>query len=117
MEKLEAMARQQASEMGISYAQYIGEEPMPMASEAYKYVLGKPLVRPEEVSRLSTQMRNLHEWYMMVANVKHPVEWLSVDVREEHYFKPYSIHIQLLELFQLYNQDALDKSIVSCYCL
>ena len=65
--QFEAMARQQASEMGISYAQYIGLEPTPMAPEAYKYVLGKPLVSPDEEAGLSTHMQSLHDWYMREA--------------------------------------------------
>jgi hypothetical protein len=40
-----------------------------------------------------------------------------VAVKKEHYFREDTINIELEELFQLYNQDALDKSIVSCYCL
>jgi len=40
-----------------------------------------------------------------------------VEVKKEHYLLEYQICIELEELFQLYNQDALDKSIVSCYCL
>jgi len=42
---------------------------------------------------------------------------LMVAVKKEHYFREYQICIMLEEFFQLYNQDALDKSIVSCYCL
>ena len=38
-------------------------------------------------------------------------------VNMEHYFREDEIHIELEEFFQLFNQDALDKSLVSCYCL
>jgi hypothetical protein len=41
--------------------------------------------------------------------------YIIVDVREEYYFKRYLIHIQLDELFQLFNQRDLDKSIITCY--
>ena len=44
-------------------------------------------------------------------------EMLMVAVKNEHYFREDELCIGLEELFQLYNQDALDKSIVSCYCL
>ena len=44
--------------------------------------------------------------------------WLMVGIRDEHYFRENDeINIEFDELFQLYNQDAIDKSIVSCYCL
>jgi hypothetical protein len=42
---------------------------------------------------------------------------LSVKLKEEHYFYENEIIIELSEIFQIYNQAALDKSIVSCYCL
>ena len=40
-----------------------------------------------------------------------------VQVEEDHYFHKKALAIEYSELFQLFNQDALDKSIVSCYCL
>ena len=60
-------------------------------------------------------MRKLHEWYIKVANEGRIM--LMVAVKEEHYFQQYEICIDFPEIFQLYNQDTLDKSIVSCYCL
>ena len=44
-------------------------------------------------------------------------ESLMVNVKEEHYYHEKALAVEYLELFQLYNQDALDKSIVSCYYL
>ena len=40
-----------------------------------------------------------------------------VNVKHEHYYHEKALAIEYPELFQLFNQDALDKSIVSCYCL
>ena len=31
-----------------------------------KYARGQPLVKPEEVKKLSTRMYELHEWYMKI---------------------------------------------------
>ena len=43
---------------------------------------------------------------------------LMVGIKDEHYFSgDEEMFIEFEELFQLYNQDALDKSLVSCYCL
>ena len=39
-----------------------------------------------------------------------------VDVKKDHYYHEKAVSVEYSELFQLYNQDALDKSIVSCYC-
>jgi hypothetical protein len=38
-------------------------------------------------------------------------------VPREYYGRPEEIHIDFDELFQMYNCDALDKSLMSCYCL
>ena len=104
-----------ARSLGITVAQLLGTEEIPVADVAWQYVHGKTLVRPEQVPHLPTQMRRLHEWYMKV--VKDRRTMLMVAVKKEHYFIDNEICIELEELFQLYNQDALDKSIVSCYCL
>ena len=112
-----AEAKENATAIGLSLGQMLGYEEAPKAEIARKYAKGQPLVSREDEARLSSHMRSLHEWYMRGAQKKHPREWLSADVREEHHFKNYSIHIQMSELFQLYNQDALDKSILGCYCL
>jgi hypothetical protein len=105
-----------AKDFGISTVdQLLGTEEFPMAELAWKYVPGNPLVRPEQVPRLSIQMRRLHEWYMK--EVKNGREMLIVKVKEEHYFYENEIMIEFPEIFQLFNQDALDKSLVSCYYL
>ena len=100
---------------GLTVTQLLGVEDIPFAEEAWKYVCGQPLVRPEHVLLLPTQMRRLHEWYLEV--VKKDRQYLMVAVRKEHYYREDSIAIEIEELFQLFNQDSLDKSLVSCYCL
>ena len=81
-----------------------------------KYVRGQPLIEPEEVKNLPTRMYELHQWYMNITKSSNR-ESLMVNVKEEHYFHEKALSVEYSELFQLYNQDALDKSIVSCYCL
>jgi len=103
---------QTAGHLGMTVAQV----DFPMAELAYRYQYGKPLVRPEQVPHLQTQMRRLHEWYMQAS--KEGNNMLMAAIREEHYFRGNDeLHIEFEELFQLFNQDALDKSLVSCYCL
>ena len=53
-----------ARELGMTVAQLLGKEDIPIADVAWKFSLGKPLVRPEQVRHLPTQMRRLHERYM-----------------------------------------------------
>ena len=44
--------------------------------------------------------------------------WIMVGIKDEHYGRGHDvINIEFPELFQLYNQDANDKSIISAYCL
>ena len=81
-----------------------------------KYARGEPLVKPEEVKKLPTRMYELHEWYMKIAKTTNR-ESLMVKVKAEHYFNELALYVEFTELFRLFNQDALDKSIISCYCL
>ena len=82
---------------------------------ACTYVYGRSLVRPEQVNSLTTQLRRLHHWYENAAAAGHDVFWVSY--KKEHYFTDDAMYIPFSENFQLFNQDALDKALVSCYCL
>jgi hypothetical protein len=37
---------------------------IPVAEVKYQFKLGKPLVKPDQVQNLSTQMYRFHQWYM-----------------------------------------------------
>ena len=82
-----------------------------MLEIARQYVPGENLVD----DRLSTKMRVFHSWYKKAA--KDETISLMVGVKEEHYFQEYAVFVEFTELFQLYNLRALDKFIISCYCL
>jgi hypothetical protein len=79
--------------------------------------MGGPLIKPEQKRGLSTNMQNLLGWYKAYTEKKNFKRFILLDVREGHYFKRYLIHIPLDELFQIFNQRELDKSIISCYCM
>jgi hypothetical protein len=104
-----------AKSLGLSVDQLLNKEAIPMAELAWKFVLGEPLVRPEQIPHLPTQMRILHDWYMEVT--KKDRKMLLMKFRTEHYFREGEIIIEFDELFQIFNQQALDKSILSSYCL
>jgi hypothetical protein len=104
-----------ATSQGLTVDQMRGLEEIPKAELAWKYVYGQPLVRPDKIPQLPTQMRRLHDWYMKVA--KEERKFIMVKVKMEHYYREDLICIEIDELFQLFNQDALDKSLVSSYCL
>ena len=109
----------QAEMLGITVGQLLEIEPMsPLREEEIKrkYVRGQPLVEPEEVKNLPTRMYELHDWYMKIMK-SYNRESLMVQGKEENYFHEKALSVEYSELFQLYNQNALDKSLVSCYCL
>ena len=103
----------------ITVGQLLDIEPMSPTREEQikrKYVWGQPLVEPDEVKKLPTRMYELHQWYMDITKISNR-ESLMVNVNKEHYYHEKAVTVEYSELFQLYNKDALDKSIVSCYCL
>jgi hypothetical protein len=109
--------RRFARECGMTVEQVLSgrDGSFPIAEQAWKYEPGKSLVRPELLGSLSTRKRQLHQWYMKAANKG--LDTIMVKVGEEHFFRDDSICIYLADLWDLYNLDALDKSIVSTYCL
>ena len=109
----------QAESIGVTVGQLLDIEPMSPTREEEikrKYAWGKPLVQPDKVNKLPTRMYELHQWYMDITKISNR-ESLMVNVNEEHYYHKKVVTVEYSELFQLYNKDALDKSIVSCYCL
>ena len=109
----------QAEMLKITVGQLLEIEPMsPLREEEIKrkYVRGQPLVEPDKVKNLPTRMYELHR-LVHENNKSTNQESLMVKVKEEYYFHKLALSIEYSELFQLFNQDALDKSIVSCYCL
>jgi hypothetical protein len=93
-------AKETTTGMNISLRQMFGIEEVPRGQVSLQYVLQGPLISPEAESGLSTSMRNLLNWYKLHIKKMNMKKYFSADVREEHHFKPYSIHIQLDKLFQ-----------------
>ena len=106
--------REMARAAGVTVEQILGLEEVPafdVNQLAWKFVKGEPLVSIDEEKLLPTQMRNLHEWYKR--EIKVGRESLMVKVKPEHYYHGNYVWIENEELFQLFNQKALDKSLVS----
>ena len=109
----------QAEILNITVGQLLEIEPMPVLREKEikrKYVRGQSLVEPDKVKNLPTRMYDLHQWYMNITKISNR-ESLMVNFKKDHYYHEKAVAVEYSELFQLYNEDALDKSIVSCYCL
>ena len=84
--------------------------------DKHKYVYGKPLVKDER--SLTTMMRRFHDWYMKTCRESEGSNILILRVREEHDL----VGIELLNVpfekfFVFFNQKALDKLMITCYCL
>ena len=80
-----------------------------------KFRHGKSLVKPG--TPLTMMMRRFHDWYMDICR-KSGKNTLSLRVKEEHDL--IGIDVLLVayeEFFQFFNQKALDKTIITCYCL
>ena len=101
----------------MTHRQLLNIDAPPLGEIARKYVKGKGLVSREEAAKLSTHMRHLHKWYLSVTRTDRGKNYFNANIKKKHHFKEYSICIQFDELFQLYNQRDLDKSILGCYCL
>jgi hypothetical protein len=108
MDKAELLEAQ----MGVIVADLLGGADIPKAVVAQKYVHGQPLVSDERYHQLPTHMQNLNDWYLLASKCEQTM--LVAEVAEEYYFREYEIHIDFSKLFQLMNQDAIDKSLMSC---
>ena len=98
---------------------YLGDDvifEMAEVQQEYKYVHGKPLVKPDHPP-LTTMRRRLHEWYLETCR-KNRSDSLLVRIKDEHDLIGVDLMpVEFLELFQLFNQEALDKQIMTCYYL
>ena len=109
-----AMYGEAAAAAGMSIAQYLANIPTGDIEHQYRY--GHPLVRPGEENDLPTKMRRVHNWYME-ASAKSE-EWIMMPIRNEHHgYGERTNMIEFQKLNQLFQQRALDKSILSAYCL
>jgi hypothetical protein len=61
-------------------------------------------------------MRYLHAWYLTESKTVRII--IVLHVPEEYYAgRQEEIHVEFDELFQMYNLEAVDKSLMSFYCL
>jgi hypothetical protein len=104
-----------AAQMNITMAELLGGVELPKAPIARKYFYGQPLVDDEKLREMPTMMRKFHDWYMRAS--KREQTMLVAKVGPEYYFREDLIHIEFSEFFQFINLDALDNSLMSCYCL
>ena len=84
---------------------------------APKYVHGAELVSKNRLDEMPTHLRQLHEWYLQFCERDKTTRYITADIPEEYYFRREEIHVEITEFWQLFNLEALDKALMSCYCL
>lgn len=83
---------------------------------AWLYQPSKPLVRPEEVKGLSTQLRTFHDWYMQEAAAGR-TDNIAVFIRD-HLFNGHQVMwLNLEDIFEIYQQNALDVALICTWIL
>jgi len=97
---------------GMSLEQIQDEDNFPRAKVVVPYIPGAALLEPEH---MLTKMARLNRWYMNAYDSG--VIGLKAKVRNHYFRGPELIHIEYSELWQMFHQDALDKSLMSCWCL
>jgi hypothetical protein len=113
------LAKKWAEDWGIPVEVLLASQddivPKAVVAPKPQFVMGAPLVSKDKFDDLPTNMRYLHTWYL--SESKNGRTMIVARVPREYYGRPEEIHIDFDELFQMYNADALDKSLMSCYCL
>lgn len=96
--------------------QFFNESVAPKAVERWQFKLGELLVAPDEWAKLTYQLRKFHAWYMNES--KEGRESFEARVKEQDLLHgDGSIFIFFEEMYRLYQYDALDVSILSCWTL
>ena len=105
---------------GTNLGDYVGDDVQFETLEVveiFRYKHGKPLVKPDQLHRLTTMMQRLHGWYLDICR-KDGTDSMMVRIKDEDDFIGVDLMpIEFVELFQLFNQHALNKQLMNCYCL
>ena len=97
---------------------YLPDDALPdfLEVDEHRYEYGKPLVKDEK--SLTTMMRRFHNWYMKTCRESGGTNTLYLRIKEEHDLVGTDLlPVPFEEFFEFFNQKALDKLTVFCYCL
>nr|ABA94042.1 transposon protein, putative, CACTA, En/Spm sub-class [Oryza sativa Japonica Group] len=96
--------------------QLLGVAPIEKEQVKYMYELGKPLVKPELLQSLPTQMYKFHQLYMEMSATGR--EMIGARISDTDFLQGDDIlWINFKGIYELYQLDALDISIMSCWIL
>nr|ABA99465.2 transposon protein, putative, CACTA, En/Spm sub-class [Oryza sativa Japonica Group] len=104
------------TDTGLTTDQLLGVAPIEKAEVKYMYELGKPPAKPELLQSLPTQMYKFHQLYMEMSATGR--EMIGARIRDTDFLQGDDIlWINFKEIYELYQLDALDVSIMSCWIL
>nr|AAK92612.1 Putative cytochrome P-450 like protein [Oryza sativa Japonica Group] len=104
------------TDTGLTTDQLLGVAPIEKAEVKYMYELGKTLVKPELLQSLPTQMYKFHQLYMEMSATGR--EMIGARIRDTDFLQGDDIlWINFRGIYELYQLDALDVSIMSCWIL
>nr|CAE01965.2 OSJNBa0085H03.6 [Oryza sativa Japonica Group] len=104
------------TDTGLTTDQLLGVAPIEKAEVKYMYELGKPLVNPELLQSLPTQMYKFHQLYMEMSATGR--EMIGARIRDTDFLQGDDIlWINFKGIYELYQLDALNVSIMSCWIL
>nr|AAT47069.1 hypothetical protein [Oryza sativa Japonica Group] len=104
------------TDTGLTTDQLLGVAPIEKVEVKYMYELGKPLVKPELLQSLPTQMYKFHQLYMEMSATGR--EMIGARIRDTDFLQGDDIlWINFKGISELYQLDALDVSIMSCWIL
>nr|CAE03747.1 OSJNBa0019D11.14 [Oryza sativa Japonica Group]CAH67524.1 OSIGBa0131L05.5 [Oryza sativa] len=104
------------NDTGLTTDQLLRGAPIEKAEVKYMYELGKPLVKPEQLQSLPTQMYKFHQLYMEMSATGR--EMIGARIRDTDFLQGDDIlWINCKGIYELYQLDTLDVSIMSCWIL
>lgn len=107
-------------ETGLGLDECIGQVETPTApppEPRWPYELGKPLVKPSLVRKLSTKMYAFHQWYMMASADSREMIGMKVKPIDFHGEGEKVLWLDFKDIYEVYHHDALDVSLISAWIL
>nr|AAV31384.1 unknown protein [Oryza sativa Japonica Group] len=104
------------TDTSLTTDQLLGVALIEKAEVKYMYELGKPLVKPELLQSLPTQMYKFHQLYLEMSATGR--EMIGARIRDTDFLHGDDIlWINFKGIYELYQLDALDVSMMSCWIL
>lgn len=109
--------KQFLKETGLTLEQATGQQDtQALVPVRWPFSLGLPLFDPEKEYEITTNLRHLHQWYLRESAKGR--QGFYARFKEFHFFRePDDIWISFEEIYQLYQKDALDWTLMACWTL